>query len=133
MNRKGSFTVLPKYQWEFKLQYSHTKQNYIIRFSIVILGFFILIKMFNQWRIYEHNLSYELIEIRKSQDDSAFNFLINSGKRRFDNGNSLGAYSEFKLAYAIYPDNQEVKELLKGTAIITCYNYGKHCEEVNVD
>lgn len=68
----------------------------------------------------------EIIENRK-----AFNFLINSGKKRLQNNNTSGAYSEFRLAKAIYPKNDEVNQLLIETLSILCNTSDDHCQELD--
>lgn len=131
IQRKGSFTPVPNHNREFKLQPSKRSNSFII--SIVILLFFGLIIpiVLSRWMVYEKNHYNHQIEAKKAKDLWAFNFLMKSGKHRLENQNYKGAYSEFKLAQAIYPENIDVEELLKETVIFTCYNHGLNCKELN--
>ncbi|EPR70765.1 hypothetical protein ADIWIN_3412 [Winogradskyella psychrotolerans RS-3] len=66
--------------------------------------------------------------IKKDRD--AFNFLIKSGKQRLNKGRISGAYSEFKLAYAIKPKDKELNQLLLDTLGILCLDYDRHCDDL---
>lgn len=50
---------------------------------------------------------------------------MKSGKLRLKSGRISGAYSEFKLAHAIQPNNIEVNKLLFETLEILCLDYCK--------
>ncbi|SHH55079.1 hypothetical protein [Winogradskyella jejuensis] len=130
MERKGSFTVIPKYKRTFKIQYSNIKTDFFIKTVVIALFSIITVQLLYQWRVYEQNHFKSLKVINESKTNWEFNFLMKSGRERLNQQNVIGAYSEFKLAIAIYPDNIEAKELLIQSAIMTCYNHGKYCEEL---
>ena len=132
MQRKGSFTSLPKNNREFKLQPSKRSNSFIISIVILLSFGLIIFIMLPRWMVYEQNHYNHQIEAKKSNDLWAFNFLMKSGKYRLEKQNYIGAYSEFKLAQAIYPNNSEIEELLKETVIFTCYNHGLNCETHNM-
>ncbi len=81
---------------------------------ITVLMLFIVsvIVVIPRWKSYERDLSRQksITVIKKNR--FTFNFLMNSGKQRLAHQNYKGAYSEFKLAKAIYPDSSEVDSLL---------------------
>ncbi|REE07847.1 hypothetical protein DFQ09_11041 [Winogradskyella pacifica] len=130
MQRKGSFTAVPTYSREFKLQYSNNKGSYnfgIILFLVMVLVITLCIPSWLDHSRLQHK--QELAWAIK-KDNDAFNFLIKSGKQRVSKGRILGAYSEFKLAYAIKPKDKELNQLLLETLIILCLDYNKYCDDL---
>ena len=130
MQRKGSFTAVPTYSREFKLQYSNNKGSYnfgIILFFIMVL---IIALSIPHW-IEDSRLRHkEELAWTLKKDNDAFNFLIKSGKMRLNKGEISGAYSEFKLAYAIKPKDKALNQLLFETLGILCVDYNKHCDDL---
>ncbi len=127
--RKASFTKLPVYSRTFKLQASENKGIYY-DFSIVI---FILLSIFVIVSVpfwFDHNRKVN--QLYETQDQYAFNFLMKSGIWRFDKQNYNGAYSEFKLAYAIRPDDEKLNDYLFKTLNVLCLENNSYCEELDV-
>jgi hypothetical protein len=56
---------------------------------------------------------------------------MTSGINRLKGQNLVGAYSEFKLAYAINPDNQELNELLLETLYSLCESDTTYCSDLD--
>ncbi|WP_282135901.1 hypothetical protein [Seonamhaeicola maritimus] len=71
------------------------------------------------------NAAYE------NKNKVAFNFLINSGKNRLLEGRISSAYKEFKLAHAIYPENEALNNLLIETLEILCEEDNFYCDELD--
>ena len=130
MQRKDSITPVPNHNREFKLQPSKSNNSFIMSIVILLVFALVIFIVMPRWMEYEQNNYNHQKEIARGKDLWSFNFLMKSGKYRLENKNYKGAYSEFKLAQAIYPDNIEVEELLKDTVIYTCYNYGLNCNEL---
>ncbi|WP_179007911.1 hypothetical protein [Winogradskyella forsetii] len=129
MQRKGSFTVVPTYSREFKLQPSKNRGGY--NFGIILFFFIALAVSLTIPRWMEASRLRHQQELAWSikKDKYAFDFLLKSGKWRLKKGRISGAYSEFKLAYAIQPENEELNELLLETLEILCYDRGTDCED----
>ncbi|MBU2929819.1 hypothetical protein [Winogradskyella psychrotolerans] len=131
MQRKGSFTAVPTYSRKFKLQYSNNEGSYnfgIILFFVMVL---VIALSIPHW-IEDSKLRHQNeIAWAIKKDNYAFNFLLKSGKSRLHKGRISEAYSEFKLAYAIRPDNVELKALLSETLEILCLDYNVHCDDLH--
>ncbi|BAO77506.1 hypothetical protein [Winogradskyella sp. PG-2] len=93
---------------------------------IIIVTSFAIPNWLTQARI--HNI--EVIALKISKDNQAFDFLMNSGKKRLRSGNIYDAYSEFKLAVAIKPVNEEVNQLLLETISMLCEENENYCNEL---
>ena len=116
MERKDSFTKVPIYHRNFKIQSSQSSQLKVFLSSVLIfcflgLGLLLKPKLLNHSR----EIKKETVERIIIEDNLAFNFLINSGKNRLSTNNIIGAYSEFSLAYKIKPENAELKHVLIDT------------------
>jgi len=131
MKRKGSFSRIPTYNRYFQLQSSKDTTNY--NFEIILLTIFaiILTSTLPKWHDYAIERHKQEIAYAKAQDDKAFNFLIKSGKYRLSKGSLAGAYSEFKLAEDIRPNDAELNALLFETLSRLCINYKKHCYKLD--
>lgn len=129
MQRKGSFTKVPVYKREFKLQPSKNKggYNFGIAFFLIIVAVLVfqMPKWLNQARIHHK----EVIELAENRDNNAFEFLMSSGKKRVLIQNYSGAFSEFKLAKAIKPNNSEVNLLLLEVISLLCEKNEEYCKE----
>lgn len=130
MQRKGSFTAVPTYSRKFKLQYSNNKGSYnfgIILFFVMVVVIALSIPCWMEdYRLrHKQELAWAI-----QKDNYAFNFLLKSGKSRLNKGRISGAYSEFKLAYAIKPDNTELNVLLFETLEILYLDYNRHCDDL---
>ncbi len=131
MQRKGSFTVIPTYKRNFKLQPSKNTTGY--NFGILFFMVLVVVSGFAipHWQIHARIHHKNVLAIRSHEDTIAFNFLIRSGKRRLQDGSLLSAYSEFKLAHAIKPNNTSVNQLLTETLTLLCLDHNKHCKELD--
>ena len=130
MQRKGSFTVLPSNSRKFRLQPSENKGSYNIAIVLLIVFPLLIGLMIPKWSVYEDKRNMEEIEFRLAKDNYAFNFLIDSGKKRLSSGKIYGAYSEFTLAHNIKPNHKELNSLLLETLEILCFDYNNHCDEL---
>ena len=131
MQRKSSFTPVPVYSRKFNLQPSKDRGGYnfgfVLFFVIKLVIAFAIPEYLDQARLrHKQNLSLVV-----AKDNSAFNFLMTSGKRRLVSGEISDAYSEFKLALAIKPDDKELNRLLSETLGILCFDCSKNCDDLN--
>lgn len=130
--RKTSFAAVPKYKREFKSQPSKNDDLYRIGIVLFILIIFVLSTIIPKWIDYERIRRKQEITYTTEKDNKAFNFLIKSGKKRLNVGAISGAYSEFKLAYAIRPNDKELNQLLLETLEILCLDYSVHCTDYKI-
>ncbi|MFD1061711.1 hypothetical protein ACFQ1Q_00535 [Winogradskyella litorisediminis] len=130
VERKGSFTKIPTHKNKFQFQPSKSSNSYL--FAIVLLVIFISIVALKipAWKKYETEHSQYVRQLKVTKNTNEFNFLMNSGKRRLQNNNLKGAYSEFKLAKAIFPENKEANELFLQTLSILCFEENVFCNEL---
>lgn len=130
--RKNSFTSLPNHKGrKFKIQHSKESSKFyiIISFTLIFLLFsFVIIKR-NDFLDHSSLINKEINERIQREDIFAFNFLFNSGKRRLKSRNLVGAYSEFKLAYNLRPNDIELKQLLLETITLLCDKNESFCSE----
>ncbi len=134
ISRKPAFIPLQNYSRTFKLKPSIKKNQRLRGFlTISIIGisfFFITISAL-------HFNDYSKIHARQTanrveQDNrAAFNFLMHSGMDRLRNNDLIEAYSEFKLACKIDPDNEQLKRLVIETASVLCAKEEKYCSDLN--
>lgn len=127
MNRRVSFTVIPTYKREFKLQPSknHLKFYFGIVFAILIA--IVLTSWIPKWLEYARIRNEQEITFTIKKNNEIFEFLLKSGKKRLYHGQISGAYSEFKLAYKIRPNDEKLNQLLLETLEILCLEYGRSC------
>ena len=129
MQRKGSFTSVPTYKRILKPS-KKTRHNYIGIIIMLIVSLLELVYI-PKWVAYEYYKYQQEITYKTAQDNRAFDFLMTSGKRRLNSGKISGVYSEFKLAYAIYPNDKELNQSLIETLEILCLDYNRHCSNYN--
>ncbi len=129
-----SFTPLYSYTRTFSLK-PHIKKNniYLGLLTLLLIGLSVLFVInYTQKFISYSKERSELIESNTlKQDNDAFNFLLNSGKKRLLSNNVLGAYSEFNLAYNIKSDNKELNQLLIETLSILCSQDIEYCDDLD--
>ena len=128
------FKSLHYYSRIFKLQPRKPENNRYGGFLVVLIIFgFIIMASFTYINFtgYSNNHNKLIFQNETIENRKAFNFLINSGKKRLQNNNTSGAYSEFRLAKAIYPKNDEVNQLLIETLSILCNTSDDHCQEMD--
>ena len=130
MQRKGSFTAVPSKSRKFKLQPSENKGSCNLAIVLLIIFSLLIGLMIPKWSAYENKRINAEIEFRESRNNTAFNFLIKSGKNRLSSGKIHGAYSEFTLALNLKPNNKELNSLLLETLEILCFDYNTHCDEL---
>lgn len=133
MKRKGSFSEIPSYQREFKIQASkeQNRVNVILSGLLIffILGIFVLyVPKFNK---HSKKVHQEVVQMQKEGNKAALKFLLSSGKERLLDNNIIGAYSEFKLAYKIEPNNEALKALFIETLSILCVENNSYCDELD--
>ena len=133
--RLPSFTPLPKYSRTFQIKAS-VKENKIISGIIAIclaIFFIISFSVFVQsFTDYSKEHTKKVTAQNNYEYEKAFNFLIKSGISRIDRNNIKGAYSEFKLAYAIHQNNEYLNQLILETLSILCEDDNKYCEDLDV-
>ena len=129
MERKGSFTVVPKYKRDFKLQPSKSSDTSHIGIIVFILIVFVLMTLIPRWLDYARIRHYQEVTQTRVIDNKAFNFLMDSGEKRFITGNYTGALSEFKLAHDIRPNSEEVNQLLLEVIGMLCEDDPRYCSE----
>lgn len=121
----------------FKPKLTINKDKILNKFFVIsiIFSFIILcaitIPMLKTFTDYSNNLSVTSKKRENLHNKEAFNFLLNSGKNRLYSNNVLGAYSEFILAYKVYPNNKEINQLLIETLSILCDKEEKYCNELD--
>ncbi|TWO32992.1 hypothetical protein E1J38_009020 [Seonamhaeicola sediminis] len=125
-NSLNKFIVKLKLHWGKTILFTTT-----VLFAI-ITAILLLNPIISRYEKYSNTQREEIILLRKRNNQRAFNFLINSGKKRLYHGNISGAYKEFKLAHAIYPDNKELNKLLVKTLNILCEKQVSYCEVLDV-
>ncbi len=135
MERKKSFDPLPNYSREFKIQPSKN-ENVKLKGILTIISALVLCFIFVSSGVKFKELSIihsvKMEKIRNQKDMVAFNFLMGSGVYRLKHNNIQGAYSEFKLAQNIFPENKEAYQLLLETTRILCKNDNKYCDELDL-
>lgn len=131
--RKPTCNTLPSYNRTFKLQSSKPKNALATLITLFLLGLFFTCFYFKSPAILEQsNKMYKFKQERiKRNNDIAFRFLMNSGTSRLRRQNFVGAYSEFKLAHAIYPEDKTVNELLLQTLYSLCEEDQTYCSEMD--
>jgi len=132
IQRKSSFTSVPTYSRNFKLQYSKNNENYnfgiLLFFVVVIVTSFAIPNWLTQARLHNE----EVIALEQHKEDQAFEFLKRSGEKRLRTQNYKGAFSEFKLAYAIKPNDKEMNQLLLEVVSLLCEQNEVYCKEFEI-
>ena len=102
-----SFTAVKTYDRNFKLQPSKPFGRFFIFISILLLGLFfsIIYLKKDEFLIHSNKIHNQENERLAQIDKDAFKFLMKSGIHRLESNNIVGAYSEFKLAANIKPNN----------------------------
>ncbi|XCF05214.1 hypothetical protein ABI125_10815 [Tamlana crocina] len=103
----------------------------ILSFVIGIILLFIGTFSFVSFNHYSKAHSQEMSDLEAYEDKKAFRFLIASGKERLKMNQIHGAYSEFKLAYKIYPNNKELHDYISETLLVLCETDQKYCLELS--
>lgn len=131
--RRPTSNVLSTHERVFKLQPSKNRSEIYIGLSLV---FVILITAGLNYSVsrftdYHNTRSAKMQKLAERFDNKAFEFLINSGKSRLISNNLKGAYSEFKLAHAIYPENEELNTLMIETLSVLCKDENAYCSDLD--
>lgn len=133
--RVPSFLPLQKNSRLFKFTRYITLGKYEMPFwgIIIFVGCIYLTKIsISSFIDYSNDLAINKLKNANRIDYKAFNFLMDSGKRRLFSNNILGAYSEFNLAYDILPQNEELNTLLIETLCMLCAQNEMHCDKLDV-
>lgn len=131
--RRSTCNTLSTYDRVFKLQPSKKSSNLYIVFSflfigLVAIGLYYKVPEFTDYNSTRNTQKRERIE-RKNK--FTYNFLMNSGMNRLRANNLVGAHSEFKLAKAIYPEDETVNQLLIETLVGLCESQNEYCMELD--
>lgn len=121
-----SFTAIPKYSRDFKIQPSSDKSNNI-GFILMLALIASLVIQAPKLMTYEKT-RVENISLRNDmQNEMAFKFLVKSGKARLLRGHIEDAYSDLNLAYNLNPSDPMVNNLLIETLSILCEKDNAYC------
>lgn len=131
--RKPTCNTLPTYNRTFKLQPSKTSGNLYILISLLLIGLLFVAVYTKVPDFMEHSKTIEIQKQKRIEysNNSAFEFLMSSGWRRLRSNNLAGAYSEFKLAYDIYPDHEGLYEILVETLGALCIDENSYCKALD--
>lgn len=131
--RRPTCNTLSTYDRVFKLQPSKKSSNLYIVFSFLLIGLMAIGLYYKipQFEDYQNNWANQKQERIDRNNTFAFNFLMKSGTSRLTSNNLKGAHSEFKLAYAIYPNDETVNQLLIETLVGLCENENEYCKELD--
>lgn len=126
-------STLPKHNREFKIQPSKQIRNHssfieILIVLVIMAAFYVIIPQIVEKG---NNRRQQKQLISMYQDNAAFSFLINSGEQRLKRNQIIGAYSEFKLAYTIKPNDEKVNQLLLETLSVLCVDGNNYCIELD--
>ncbi|WP_299274945.1 hypothetical protein [uncultured Psychroserpens sp.] len=130
---KPTCNTIPSYSRQFKMQPSKPKSNFYIVMSLLFLGLLFSVFYFKAPVLLEHSntIRAQKQAYIQNANDEAFKFLISSGIQRLKRNNLTGAYSEFKLAYAIYPKNEKLQQLLIETLSALCEDANTYCADLD--
>lgn len=131
MDRKSSFTSVPVYKREFNGKDYRNKTSLFLGIVLMIVLLICAVSFYPLFKSYHKEHRISILELERIQSEKAFNFLMESGRYRLRNNNFKGAYSEFELALAIFPDNKQAKSLYLETVFILCFNDNIHCEKLD--
>lgn len=131
---KPSCNTLPIYSRKFKLQPSQKSSRLYLVFSLLLIALFFTGVFFKAPQFMDYSNNRYLQKQMKTEqiNNEAFEFLMKSGMNRLRVNNAVGAYSEFKLAYNINPDNEKLNQLLIETLSVLCKNENTYCNDLDV-
>lgn len=128
--RQTSCNTLPTYNRTFKLQPSKGGNALATFITLFLLGLFLVSFRFMPLVLQDHSNRMEIL--KQESNTRAFQFLMKSGVNRLKGQNLVGAYSEFKLAYNINPNHQELNELMLQTLHSLCEDENTYCRDLDV-
>ncbi|WP_044398133.1 hypothetical protein [Lacinutrix sp. Hel_I_90] len=126
-----TFASLPSYSRTFALKPKSKENRRAVGFTtiaIILLFFSALYILGSKWHQYESSLERKRVIVHSECNETAFQFLLNSGKSRLSKHNVSGAYSEFVLAHKIDPKNENVVNLLIETTHTLCIEDQRYCD-----
>lgn len=131
---KPSCNTLDTYSRQFKIQPSKKSSNLYIVMSLVLIGLVYLTVFYKipDFMAYSKQLEVQKQERIVNFNNNAFQFLMSSGLTRLRNHNLEGAYSEFELAYAIYPENEQLNQLILETLSVLCEDGNRYCSDLEL-
>jgi hypothetical protein len=134
IKRRPTCNTLPTYSRQFKLKPSKDEREIYIGFGLllVILIAFGLYYKVPEFTDCSYNRTIQNQKRIERKNRFAYDFLMNSGQSRLTSNNLIVAYSEFKLAQAIYPQDDCVNQLLIETLVALCMDDTKYCRELEV-
>ena len=130
-----SFTALSKYSRNFKLSYRARENKTLLGLTSLffVVGLILLVKLSNvKFTEYSNKHTELTMVLHENKNQVAYRFLIRSGKNRLLDNRALDAYKEFKLAYAIFPQNEELNQLLIETLSTLCKKNSIYCKELDM-
>ena len=131
IDRKSSFTSIPVYKREFHGKENRNKTSLFLGVVLMLVLIICTVSFYPVFKSYHKELRISILKLERIQSEKAFNFLMESGIYRLRNNNFKGAYSEFELALAIFPDNKQARSLYLETVSILCFNDKIHCEKLD--
>jgi hypothetical protein len=133
-SRRGkipTFASLPLYSRTFALKPKSKENRRVVgltTIAIILLFFSALYILGSKWHHYESSRERKRARVYSEFNETAVQFLLNSGKSRLSKNNVSGAYSEFVLANKIDPKNENVVNLLIETTYILCTEDQRYCD-----
>lgn len=103
----------------------------VISFVVIALVVFFSALSYSEVQLHSQEMQNMRLTSEKQNNRAAFAFLMKSGKNRFERLLVEDAYSEFKLAYRLYPENEELKQYLFETLSILCQKQETYCQELD--
>lgn len=131
--RKSSHDIFPTCNSTYKLKLTFKSSHLNIIISLLIIGLLVFgfYTKTNDMMVHSKRIEAQKRESRIRSNNEAYIFLMRSGERRLGLNNVVGAYSEFKLAYNIYPENEHLNQLLIETLSILCESENHYCTELD--
>ncbi len=102
-------------------------------YSLLLILLFTMLIFMKTPPLMQHAHEVNQLELKhiEEENNKAFEYLMNSGRKRFIGGAYKSAYSEFKLAYDIKPNNEEVKSLIHEILVLLCQDDKHYCKELD--
>lgn len=131
VERKSSFTAVSNYKREFKLQHSKSSSKKVALISLIMILIItpISFSMINDFMKHSKTTSIAKQKLENREDKIAYNFLLESGINRMYSKNYKGAYAEFKLAYQLNSNNEQLNNLMIETLSVLCTSDEKYCND----
>ncbi|MCC1484167.1 hypothetical protein [Winogradskyella immobilis] len=103
----------------------------IIAFVVIALVVFFMAMSYSGVKLHSQEMETFRLSSVERENKIAFTFLMKSGKERLERFLIKDAYSEFKLAYKLFPEDEELKKYLFETLSILCKKENAYCLELD--